>query len=225
VTTGVYIDGFNFYYGCFKRPQDPLRASLASAKWVDVRALAASVFPRSQIGDVHYFTARVEGDPLGRERQNVCLRALEAAGVHVHYGRMVRRTRTGLLVSHPELQERGISMAGVATVDVWEEKGSDVHLGARLVRDAFLDAYEQAMVISNDADLVPAIRIARMDVGKPVHVVSPRRTIAAELRSVASSARALKRTLLPLCQLPEVVSLPDGGHLVRSREWSANEPA
>jgi hypothetical protein len=89
-----------------------------------------------------------------------------------------------------------------------------------LVRDAFLGEFEQAMVVSNDADLVPAIRIVRIDAGKPVHIVSPRREIVGELRDVASTARSLKRTLIPDCQLPEVVPLPDGGSLVRPQEWT-----
>ena len=40
-----------------------------------------------------------------------------------------------------------------------EEKGSDVNLATRLVHDAHRDAYEGALVVSNDSDLNEALRI------------------------------------------------------------------
>ena len=43
---------------------------------------------------------------------------------------------------------------------VWktEEKGSDVNLGAHLVRDAFLKKFDIAAVLTNDTDLAEPIR-------------------------------------------------------------------
>ncbi len=252
--TNVYIDGFNFYYGVFKRnSDDPERDHLQYQKWVDLRCMTSRIFPRSTIADVYYFTARVEGDPGQALRQNVYLRALESVGVQSFFGTFKPRTRTGPLVGtvevpgvgicvagiHPggagtnlrrardtplglvEIPELGISTTAFASMKGWEEKGSDVHLAARLVADAIRGRFEQAMVISNDADLAPAIALARRESGLRIHVASPRRKIPAELRQAATSAFPLKRTVIPDCQLPSNVVLADGTVLHRPREWTS----
>lgn len=54
-----------------------------------------------------------------------------------------------------------------------EEKGSDVNLGVHLVRDAFVDAFDVAYVLTNDTDLVEPIRIVTQEAGKQVCIVAP----------------------------------------------------
>src|SRR5680860_1221222 len=54
-----------------------------------------------------------------------------------------------------------------------EEKGSDVALGAHLVRDAFLGAFEQAAIITNDSDLTEPVRIVVEELGLPVILLTP----------------------------------------------------
>ena len=46
-----------------------------------------------------------------------------------------------------------------------EEKGSDVNLATRLLVDGFNGEYEQAVVVSNDADFAAAMRYVRDDLG------------------------------------------------------------
>ncbi|MGU9560672.1 NYN domain-containing protein, partial [Lactiplantibacillus pentosus] len=74
---------------------------------------------------------------------------------------------------------------------VWktEEKGSDVNLGVHLVRDAFQGKFEQAAVLTNDTDLVEAIRIVTQDVGLPVTLLAPNSQPSASLQAVATSMR------------------------------------
>src|SRR5204863_4117249 len=70
VSTYVYIDGLNFYYGAVKG---------TPYKWVDFEALARALVPRDSIGLIRYFTAPVKplfpGD-RAHERQNALLRAI-----------------------------------------------------------------------------------------------------------------------------------------------------
>ena len=42
-----------------------------------------------------------------------------------------------------------------------EEKGSDVNLAVHLLNDGWLDAYDCAVVVSNDSDIAEAIRLVR----------------------------------------------------------------
>ena len=54
--TNVYIDGFNFYYGCLKGTPH---------RWLDLAAFCQASFPppRNQINRIRYFTAHVNARP------------------------------------------------------------------------------------------------------------------------------------------------------------------
>ncbi|MDE0137070.1 MAG: hypothetical protein OXM57_13655 [bacterium] len=68
--TNVYIDGFNIYNRALK--DTPFR-------WLDLRKLAETLFPRDSINRVCYFTARLDvrpGNPIQPRRQLIYLRAL-----------------------------------------------------------------------------------------------------------------------------------------------------
>jgi hypothetical protein len=67
----VYVDGFNLYYSA-------LRRRFQDCKWLDVRALAETLFPNDEIGRVLYFSARVisrPDDPQEATRQQMYFRA------------------------------------------------------------------------------------------------------------------------------------------------------
>lgn len=49
-----------------------------------------------------------------------------------------------------------------------KEKGVDVHLALDIVKDAFLKRYDEAVIMTGDADLVYAVEIVRQ-VGVPIH--------------------------------------------------------
>ena len=53
-----------------------------------------------------------------------------------------------------------------------EAKGSDVNLAVHLLNDAWLDAYECAVVVSNDSDLAEAMHLAR-ERGKVIGLIPP----------------------------------------------------
>jgi uncharacterized LabA/DUF88 family protein len=48
---------------------------------------------------------------------------------------------------------------GYVRVTKTEEKGSDVNIATHLLMDAFDDAYELAVIISNDSDLLEPIKV------------------------------------------------------------------
>ena len=92
-----------------------------------------------------------------------------------------------------------------------EEKGSDVNIATYLLVDAFDNAYEAAVVVSNDSDLAEPIRLVRQNFKKKVlvlHPCRPGRKPSFELRKVAAKSMMLDISLLPACQLPQ--TLTDG---------------
>jgi hypothetical protein len=96
---GVYIDGFNLYFG----GSAIFGASAPGWKWLDMRrafgALARVHWPATAVVEpVVYCTARISArvDPTGYKRQETYLRALtRAASVdRVEYGKFFEKVKT-----------------------------------------------------------------------------------------------------------------------------------
>ncbi len=100
-----------------------------------------------------------------------------------------------------------------------EEKGSDVNLAIRLLVDGFNGGYEQAVVVSNDADFAGAMRYVRDDLGLRITLVNPdaRNASPRELADAATYVKRLwkshlRRSLLPDTLRDEIGTIrkPDG---------------
>ncbi len=61
------------------------------------------------------------------------------------------------------------------SVQVWknEEKGSDVNLALHVLNDAWLDAYDCAVIVSNDSDLAESLRLVKSRHSKLIGLVTP----------------------------------------------------
>lgn len=101
--TGVYIDGFNLYYGA----KAWCGAGTPGWRWLDVRKLVASklpaLWPNASIGHLVYCTARVSGvdDPTSPQDQDRYLRALELSGAvdKIEYGKFIAQVKTSPLAT------------------------------------------------------------------------------------------------------------------------------
>ncbi len=100
-----------------------------------------------------------------------------------------------------------------------EEKGSDVNLGVHLVRDAFINAFDVAVVITNDSDLVEPIRIATQEAGKRVGILVPVKYPTHSLMKVASFYLRLRPGHLAVAQFPPTITLPNGTRIDRPFTW------
>ena len=195
--TNLYVDGFNLYYRALK--DTPFR-------WLDLRKLAEALFPSDAIGTVCYFTARLDARP-GNPRAtpppvHVPARYLRALAtlpdVQVYYGAFRSGVkRRPLAVPVPGLPSHVL-------VRDSEEKGSDVNLATRLLVDGFAGAYEQAAVVSNDADFAGAMRYVRDSLGLRVTLVNPDAGNASprELSDAATYVKRLWRSHLRRSQFP-----------------------
>jgi uncharacterized LabA/DUF88 family protein len=87
-----------------------------------------------------------------------------------------------------------------------EEKGSDVNLAAHLLNDAWKNAFEAAVVFSNDTDLVEPIRMVAVERAKPVFVVCAGRWAMAQgLQRVATYQRHIRKAMLVASQFPDAI--------------------
>lgn len=160
--TNFYIDAFNLYYGCLRGT--PYR-------WLNLETFCQLHFPSDQVNRIHYCTARVKArpsDPHQPIRQQTYLRALATLPrVTIHYGHY--------LESKPMMPLAAPPPGGPPAVRVIksEEKGSDVNLATTLLVDAYEGTFEQAVVVSNDSDLVYPIDVVRNRLRLPVVVLMP----------------------------------------------------
>jgi hypothetical protein len=98
---------------------------------------------------------------------------------------------------------RPLSDAVLTQVHTMEEKGSDVNLAAHLLNDAWKEAYEAAVVVSNDTDLVAPIRMVTTERRKAVFLVSPGRQGASKpLVMVSTFVRHIRQPMLAASQFP-----------------------
>lgn len=159
----AYIDGLNFYYGAVRnRP---------ALKWLNPQAMLERLLPGERIGGIRYFSTLIanDADPDAPARQAIYFRALRTIPVlEIQLGRMAVRTKQGIVL--PKTQPPQIG-----TLEVFEEKRTDVNLASYLLMDAFEDRYDTAIVVSNDSDLTTPIAMTAHRLGKRAVVVNPYR--------------------------------------------------
>jgi hypothetical protein len=203
--TNVYVDAFNLYYGCLKKT--PYR-------WLDLRALAQALLPKHTVHRIRYFTATVsaipgDGDGLQPQRQQAYLRALGTIpNLTIHLGHYLQGVRSMPLANPPA---HGSKFADVIKM---EEKGSDVNLATMLLVDAFDGDFEQAVIISNDSDLVLPVDVVKSKFKRPVGVVypctRPNRTPSVALQKVATFTREIREPTLRASQFASPLTDADG---------------
>jgi len=159
--TNVYVDGFNLFHGCLKDGPN---------RWLDLLAFCRRSLPGDHIHRIRYFTAVItarSGHPNATQHQLTYLRALSTIPcLTIDYGHFLT-SRTRMKPVRPAL--------GHGTVEVWktEEKGSDVNIATRMLCDAFDGDLDVAVIVSNDSDLHPPIRVIRDRFRLPVGVLNP----------------------------------------------------
>ncbi len=96
--TIVYIDGFNFYYGCLKG---------SPYKWLDLKSLFTKLLDEThELVAIKYFTAPISsrgGDNSSRLRQKVYIKAIEAfiPELTVYHGHYLTHPVKAKVVSPP----------------------------------------------------------------------------------------------------------------------------
>lgn len=217
MTTNIYIDGLNLYYGLLYN---------TPFKWLDIGALCAKLLPSDNIKTIRYFTARVlpfPHDPDAPVRQNIYLRALRTVPNIIINDESRFAERIVLLPQFPlaYIKNNYSKKPQKVQVQRLEEKRTDVNLASWLLDDCFSGEYEKAVVISNDSDLISPIEIVTSKYGKEVGVINPhpKKHLSRHLRKSATwCMRTINKKVLVDCQFPE--SLTDAiGTFTKPTSW------
>ncbi len=101
-----------------------------------------------------------------------------------------------------------------------EEKGSDVNLATRLLVDGFNGDYEQAVVVSNDADFAGAMLYVRNNLGLRVTLVNPdaKTRSPTRLADAATYVKRLWKSHLRRRRFPDTLT-DDVGVITKPPGW------
>lgn len=189
--TYVYVDGFNFYFGCIKGKPN---------KWLNIRKLCETLLPANQIECIKYFTAKVGARPSNLSapvNQEAYLRALRTLpNFEIHFGHFLTHI-VRMPLAHP--------VAGLpqfVEVIKTEEKGSDVNLATQLLNDAHLERFEVAVVVSGDSDLLGPVKIVMNELKMKVGVLNPQQRTCRVLANQATFYRHIRQGVLSQCLFP-----------------------
>lgn len=196
LTTNVYIDAFNLYYGALRGT--PYR-------WLDLAKLCQFMLPKNEILQIKYFTALVKPRPSNPSkplRQQIYLRALRTLPkISVILGHYLSHEVMMPLADSPPEKPQYVKIIKT------EEKGSDVNLATHLLSDAYENVYDIAVIISNDSDLAEPIKIVKDRLKKKVGVLNPHgRHPSQELLKHATFFKTIRRGVLPKCQFPTTLT-------------------
>lgn len=193
--TNFYIDGFNLYKGSLQG---------TPYKWLDFLTLFNRLLPGCHVNRIRYFTALVKATPNDtkkRQRQQTYLRAISTIpNLSVHLGYFQTNP-----LKMPLARPRSGRSRMVEVVRT-EEKGTDVNLASYLLLDAFRNDYEQAVVVSNDADLLTPIKIIQDEFGLSVGVLNPQEKPSRKLRNAADFYRQIRQGPISASQFPDTLT-------------------
>ena len=197
----AYVDGFNLYYGLKDK-------GWRRYYWLNIPLLAQNLLkPNQHLVSTKYFTARVSSPPDKQKRQSTFLEALETLeGLEMFYG-------------HYQLNPRKCHKCGYQDQES-KEKMTDVNIAVELLRDAYEDKYDIALLISADSDLVPPIKVVKeLFSQKRIVAAFPPRRNSAELARVAHASFHIGRGNIARSLLTDEIVKPKGTILRCPNSW------
>jgi uncharacterized LabA/DUF88 family protein len=137
----IFIDGSNFYYA--------LKRSFSKTN-IDFEKFCNFLVNSDNLIQIKYYNSplnRIENPEEYKKQQKFFEYLSEVPLIDIYFGRLEKR---------PDGKKA--------------EKGVDVKLAVDLVVDAYKDRYDIAILVSNDADFIPAIQEA-LNLNKEVYYV------------------------------------------------------
>lgn len=221
--TRIYIDGYNFYYGCLRG---------TPYKWLDLLPLFENhILPSALLKDgdgqirqsallpspsIKFFTAKII-ESVARSTDSVSSQARYHTALRkLHDGRIeliegyyaVNKMKVKVV----DADEPNRPPRECKEVQAWkvEEKQSDVNLALQVYHDAITGQIDHAVIVTNDTDIAPALAMIRAHTQVLMGVVVPTtdhtRPPNTDLVKLAHwTRRHINSSELAACQLPRVI--------------------
>lgn len=221
--TRIYIDGYNFYYGCLRGTPH---------KWLDLLPLFERyILPSAMLRDadghirqstllpspsIKFFTAKIiesvakaVDSVSSQARYHTALRKLHDGRIELIEGYYAVNKMKVKIV---DAENPGKPPRECQEIQAWkvEEKQSDVNLALQAYHDAITGQIDHAVIVTNDTDIAPALKMIRAHtqvlIGVVVPTIDHTRMPNADLVKLAHWKRAhIHASELAACQLPRVI--------------------
>lgn len=204
IRAAFYVDGFNLYHAIDDLGQPHL-------KWVSYWSMAKALIPQKtqELVSVTWCTAFYPGDAKKKWRHEQLVGAQKCHGVEVSRGHFVNEDRDcrscGSTWRHPT------------------EKEGDINVAIHLIRDAFLDRFDHAYLVSADLDQAATIRMLRCEFPHKqiTAVVPPGRKRSEHLYELANGGTIhLNVAHLERAVMPAAVFKPGVANTRRPNEYA-----
>lgn len=221
--TRIYVDGYNFYYGCLRGTPH---------KWLDLLPLFEKhILPSALVkdGDGHIRQSTLLPSPsikffTAKIIESVA-RAPDSVSSQARYHTALRKLHDGrieLIEGYYAVNKMKVKIVDAEAPDraprecqeiqAWkvEEKQSDVKLALQAYHDAITGQIDHAVIVTNDTDIAPALEMIRAHTNVLIGVVVPTtdhtRPPNTDLVKLAHwTRRHINSNELAACQLPRVI--------------------
>lgn len=197
----AYIDGFNLYFGLKSK-------GWRRYYWLNQALMIENLLKTDQVLVMtKFFTSRISAPPDKAKRQNDYLEALGTIErLEIFYGHylsnFIECKKCGNRIFKPN------------------EKMTDVNIAVELMKDAYNDSFDSAMLITADSDLVsPVKNVLELFPEKRIVVGFPPDRFSFELKKVSSAYFKIGRKTLANSQFSDEITKPDNFILKRPQLW------
>lgn len=154
IKCGIFIDGFNLYHSL----KDAIKkTNYSKVRWLNIYSMCDHFIKQPARGFVtdslsceciHFYSARPKhAFPDTRKRFDLYMDCLRNTGLEVHLGKYRKRTATCKICKQ--------------TYTYHEEKETDVAIGVGIIQNVCNHNLDAIIVISGDADLIPAYKVIK----------------------------------------------------------------
>lgn len=178
----IFIDGSNFYHG--------LKRNIGKTK-IDFSKLAKILCGERKLIRIYYYTVprlRTEDEQKYQDQQKFLEKLKITPYLSVELGRMVKRNSKCYKCNDSAI--------------IFIEKGIDVKIATDMLRFAYNNSYDTAIIISGDGDFSDAIKSVQ-DLGKHVENAYFKKGHSDHLRQTCDKFILLDENILKDCFLTE----------------------
>lgn len=203
-----FIDGLNLWHALDYLEKATDHDRYHKYKWINLAKLASCyvVNKNDTIVAVEYFTALITWDTAKLARHKIFIKAQENEGVRITYGGFKRKDVRCKLCNK--------------TFPTAEEKQTDVNIALRLYQLAVQDAYDKAIIISGDTDLLAGVKFVRGDFpSKQIGVVIPIGRRSEDFKNQADFHYKMKEIHLQTSRFDDTITLKDSSTLSCPANW------
>jgi len=197
-----YIDGFNLYFGLRDK-------GWKRYYWLNILQLCNNLLLSNQsLVVVKYFTARVNYPTDKARRQSIYLDALKTLEPYLQ-----------IIEGKYLTNIHRCNVCGCEYLDS-KEKMTDINIAVEMISDSISDAFDTAILISADGDLVPVIKLVKkLNKNKRIIVGFPPDRFSEAIEQAADHVFLMYRATLAKSMFPPIVTDKNGFQLIKPVEW------